>query len=72
VEAKARLHGLSREAAMGRAVKMSDGVARGKRPKLPPPTVPKPAVDETSGRKTGRPYARPNYWASFVLFCDPD
>jgi CHAT domain-containing protein len=74
-EAKAWLRGLSREEAMQRAAKMSDGVARGRRPKLPPSAVPGAEEGEAkgrAGRAADRPYAHPYYWAAFVLIGDPD
>ncbi len=68
-EAKAWLRGLSRDEAAQRAAKMSDGVARGKRPKLPPAAVPE--EKGKAGTEGDRPYAHPYYWAAFVLIGDP-
>jgi CHAT domain-containing protein len=68
-EAKAWLRGLSREEATRRAAKVSDGVARGKRPALLKVNV--PTGEEAEG-KGDQPYAHPYYWAAFVLVGDPD
>jgi CHAT domain-containing protein len=65
-EAKAWLRGLTRNEAMKRAAKMSDGVVRGPGPQLPAAVVP------VAGGKEDRPYAHPYYWAAFVLIGDPD
>jgi tetratricopeptide (TPR) repeat protein len=62
-EAKAWLSALSREEALKRVASLSKGVARGKRPALPPLEVPT-AIVET---KEARPFAHPYYWAAFVL-----
>jgi tetratricopeptide (TPR) repeat protein len=74
-EAKSWLRGLSRDEAAQRAAKMSDGVARGKRPKLPP-VLPAEAKEAETREKAStdrdRPYAHPYYWAAFVLIGDPD
>ncbi len=71
-EAKAWLRGLSREEAMQRAAKLSDGVARGKRPKLPPAALPEAKESGAAKPEGARPYAHPYYWAAFVLIGDPD
>ncbi len=73
-EAKAWLRGLTREEAAQRAAKMSDGVARGKRPKLPPATMPEAEAKRKAKAsvEADRPYAHPYYWAAFVLIGDPD
>jgi CHAT domain-containing protein len=71
-DAKAWLRGLSREEAMQRAANMSDGVARGKRPKLPAASVPEVKVSDAAKTEVDRPYAHPYYWAAFVLIGDPD
>jgi hypothetical protein len=72
-EAKAWLRGLSGEEAAQRAAKMSDGVPRGKREKLPAAAVPaEVAATEKPVPKGDRPYAHPYYWAAFVLIGDPD
>ncbi len=68
-EAKAWLRNLSREEAVKRAASLSKGVARGKRPALPPlVVVPIPAAEA----KEDRPFAHPYYWAAFVLMGDPN
>jgi hypothetical protein len=74
-EAKSWLRGLSRDEAAQRAAKMSDGVARGKRPKLPPvlpAEVKEGEPREKASTDRDRPYAHPYYWAAFVLIGDPD
>jgi CHAT domain-containing protein/tetratricopeptide (TPR) repeat protein len=74
-EAKSWLRALSREEAAQRAAKMSDGVARGKRPKLPPVSpaeVKEAETREKASTDRDRPYAHPYYWAAFVLIGDPD
>jgi tetratricopeptide (TPR) repeat protein len=74
-EAKAWLRGLSREDAARRAAKMGEGLARGKRPKLPPAApqeVKEAEAKETAAAAADRPYAHPYYWAAFVLIGDPD
>jgi CHAT domain-containing protein len=74
-EAKAWQCGLNREEAVQRAAKMSDGVARGKRPKLSEAAVPEaqePDGEEKASGDADRPYAHPYYWAAFVFIGDSD
>jgi hypothetical protein len=69
-EAKAWLRGLSREEASQQAARMSERVARGKRPKLPPAAVRDEKESEGAKVQSDRPYAHPYYWAAFVLIGD--
>jgi CHAT domain-containing protein len=65
---------LNREEAVQRAAKVSDGVARGKRPKLTEAAVPEGKEPDGKGKASGdadRPYAHPYYWAAFVLIGEP-
>jgi tetratricopeptide (TPR) repeat protein len=71
-EAKVWLRGLGREEAARRAAALGDGVARGKRPKLPPAAVPEGKPSGAANAGGGRPYAHPYYWAAFILIGDPD
>jgi hypothetical protein len=64
-EAKAWLHGLSREEALKRAAQLSKGVDRGKGRKVQPLLVQAAGKDNGDGK--GRPFAHPYYWAAFVL-----
>jgi tetratricopeptide (TPR) repeat protein len=72
VEAKEWLRTLPRAEALKRAASLSEGVARGKRPKLPPLEVPPVGkVKDPPKVKEDYPYAHPYYWAAFVLIGDP-
>jgi CHAT domain-containing protein/tetratricopeptide (TPR) repeat protein len=69
-EAKAWLRGLSRQEAVKRTARLTDGVARGKgRPVQP--LLPLVSAN-AAGAKDDRLYAHPYYWAAFVLIGDPD
>ena len=62
-EAKAWLRTLSREEALKRAAKLTEGVSRGKgAAKLSSLQVP-----ATSAKADDPPFAHPYYWAAFVL-----
>jgi CHAT domain-containing protein len=65
-EAKAWLRNLSRAEAVQRAASLRNGMARGKRPALPPLEVAPTAVPNTAA-KDDRPFAHPYCWAAFVL-----
>jgi tetratricopeptide (TPR) repeat protein len=67
-EAKTWLRNLSREEAVTRAARLSEGVERGKGRKVQPLLS---AVAE-SAAKDAKPYPHPYYWAAFVLLGDAE
>jgi CHAT domain-containing protein len=67
-EAKTWLRNLSRDEAVARAARLSEGVARSKNRKVQPLLS---AVPETA-TKEAKPYAHPYYWAAFVLIGDAE
>ena len=69
-EAKAWLRGLNRAEILAVTAEMSGGVERGKGAKARPPAEVAAALP--AGGDNDHPYARPHFWAAFVLVGDPD